>query len=495
VPISLRLRLAIWYAGLLALILLVTSVLSYSYHGAAHYEDVDRSLVATAIHVLSELPENDLRSSVQDGLALPPVDEFAAPDVYVRLYDAGGQLLASSPNAGRQPEADPRLVSSTPQLSGGGPLDWIAHTLVSARHDIITPAGGFLSVAESAPEGRTRLYALPMAAPDGAIRGYLETGVSMERLDQSMDRLRMLLIGMSAVGLLAALLGGWAVAGSALRPVSAMADTARAIALSRGFSRRLPHLGRRDELGQLASTFNEMLASLEEAYRAQQRFVADASHELRAPLTAIQGNLELLERAPHLPEDAKAEALSYLRLETGRLSRLVTDLLSLAHADAGQSMRQEIVELDRLLLEVFREARMLARGQKLAVLDLDQIQVQGDPDRLKQLLLILVDNAIKYTPESGQVRLTLRREAGAAMVTVSDTGIGIDPEDLPHLFDRFYRADKARARDQGGTGLGLAIAKWIAERHGGHITVESAPGSGTTVSVQLPVVSSTLPRF
>jgi two-component system, OmpR family, sensor kinase len=142
-------------------------------------------------------------------------------------------------------------------------------------------------------------------------------------------------------------------------------------------------------------------------------------------------------------------------------------------------------------LDVFRETRMLSGGQKLSLLDLDQIQVQGDPDRLKQLLLILVDNAIKYTPEAGEIRLTLRLEAGSALVTVSDSGIGIDPEDLPHLFDRFYRADRARARDHGGTGLGLAIAKWIAERHGGQITVESAPGNGTTVSVRLPAVPVT----
>jgi two-component system, OmpR family, sensor kinase len=386
------------------------------------------------------------------------------------------------------------LVASSPQHREGGPLEWLLRTFANVGHGPAIQEGGFLSVEETVGEGRTRLYAIPMTGLDGAVRGYLETGVSMERLDQSMERLRMLLLGMSVTGLLAALLGGWAIAGSALRPVAAMADTARAIALSRGFSRRLPHLGRRDELGQLADTFNEMLASLEEAYRAQQRFVADASHELRAPLTAIQGNLELLERASGIPEDERAEALSYLQIETKRLSRLVTDLLALAHADAGQSMRQQPVELDRLLLEVFREARMLSKGQKLSLVELDQIQVQGDPDRLKQLLVILVDNAIKYTPAGGEIRLALRPVPGAALITVSDTGIGIDAEDLPRLFDRFYRADKARARDQGGTGLGLAIATWIVKRHGGQITVESAPGEGTTFSVQLPTLP-TLPRF
>ena len=229
-----------------------------------------------------------------------------------------------------------------------------------------------------------------------------------------------------------------------------------------------------------------MLTSLDEAYRAQQRFVADASHELRAPLTAILGNLELLERVPDLGDDEKAEALDYLRVETQRLSRLVSDMLVLARADAGQSLRSQQVELDRLLLEVFRESRMLATEQKLALLDIDQVQVQGDPDRLKQLLLILIDNAVKYTPEGGQVRLALRRDKGAAVITVADTGIGIDQEDLPHLFEQFYRADKARARDKGGTGLGLAIAKWIADRHGGDITVESRRSRGSVFTVRLP---------
>ena len=169
------------------------------------------------------------------------------------------------------------------------------------------------------------------------------------------------------------------------------------------------------------------------------------------------------------------------------MNRLVADLLVLARADAGQSLKMEPVELDRLLLDVFREARMLARGRRVSLRELDQLQVEGDRDRLKQLLVILLDNALKYTPEGGEVRLALCAEAGAAAITVSDTGIGIDPEDLPHIFERFYRADKARGRDTGGSGLGLSIAKWIAERHGGQILVDSVPGQGSVFTVRLPI--------
>ncbi len=485
---SLRLRLGVWYAALLGFILAVTSLFSYSFHSTFHYEDVDRSLVATTGHVLGELRARTDLSRTQQGIELPPVDEYASPDVYVRLFDAEGRILASSANAGHQADADPRPLATQPQTTGNdGPMSWLVRSIANAGQPQLKVDGTLTTVGGSEGRERTRLYALPLSQGD-VTWGYLEAGVSLGRLDQSMARLRLVLAVMSLVGLLAALIGGWAIAGSALQPVAAMASTARAIALSRGFSRRLPEPKRRDELGQLGTTFNEMLASLDEAYRGQQRFVADASHELRAPLTAIQGNLELLDRTPPLDGEARAEALAYLQHETRRMSRLVGDLLVLARADAGQPLKVQRVELDRLALEVFRDIRVLAKGQKLSVQQLDQVQVQGDPDRLKQLLMILMNNAIKYTPGQGEVRLGLRAEPGAAAVFVADTGIGIDQEDLPHLFERFYRADKARGRDSGGTGLGLSIAKWIAERHGGQISVESTPGEGSTFTVRLPLL-------
>ena len=168
--------------------------------------------------------------------------------------------------------------------------------------------------------------------------------------------------------------------------------------------------------------------------------------------------------------------------------RLVADLLVLARADAGQSLRMTLVELDRVLLDVFKQARVMARDRKISIVEMDQLQVEGDQDRLKQLLLILVDNAFRYTPTGGEIRLSLRSEPGAATVIVSDNGIGIEAEDLPHIFERFYRADRARAREGGGTGLGLSIAKWIAENHGGSLSVESQVGRGSTFTLRLPLV-------
>jgi signal transduction histidine kinase len=268
--------------------------------------------------------------------------------------------------------------------------------------------------------------------------------------------------------------------------VAVLTETASAIARSRELAHLVPLPPGQDELGQLAATFNEMLASLEEAHRAQQRFVADASHEVRAPLTAIQANLELLERVPDMPPGERQEAIGEASREARRLARLVADLLALARADAGVTLRHQRVELERVALAALGEARHLAREQQLGVERLDPALVHGDPDRLTQLVLILLDNACKYTPAGGQVTLAVQRNGATVELRVSDTGVGIGPADLPHVFERFYRADPARARDPGGSGLGLAIAQWIVQQHGGEITLASAPGQGTTVTVCLP---------
>jgi signal transduction histidine kinase len=266
-----------------------------------------------------------------------------------------------------------------------------------------------------------------------------------------------------------------------------MTQTAQAIALSHDLSARIETPLQRDELGQLATTFNEMLESIETAYHAQQRFVSDASHELRAPLTAIQGNLELLRRQSSMPEAERDEALGEVERESTRLTRLVADLLVLARADAGVSLKRCTVDLDAIVLEALREARHLSGGQALTLDVFEPAKVEGNEDRLKQLVLILLDNALKYTPASGQVTLGLHRRDTNVEIVVHDTGVGIAPEDLPLVFERFYRVDPARSRDPGGTGLGLPIARWIVGQHWGEIELESCPGQGTTAIVRLPL--------
>jgi signal transduction histidine kinase len=349
----------------------------------------------------------------------------------------------------------------------------------------VTPDPGGVFSLLTTPQQRWRVYVLPMH--QGGIVSYIEALTPLGRLDASIQAFRIILPVLGLTSVAVALFGSWAIAGRALRPVARMTETAQTITLSHDLSRRVDAPPHQDELGRLAMTFNEMLHSIETAYQAEKRFVADASHELRAPLTAIQGNLDLLNRYPDMPEAERAESLTEVTREAHRLSRLVADLLALARADAGIVLDRCPLDLDAVILESYRTARQLAHGQQFVLDPFEPAAVEGHEDRLKQLLLILLDNALKYTPAGGQVTLGLRRHDRDVEIIVRDTGIGIPAQDLPHVFERFYRADPARSRDPGGTGLGLSIAQWIVEQHEGTIALESQPGEGTIVIVCMPM--------
>ena len=234
-----------------------------------------------------------------------------------------------------------------------------------------------------------------------------------------------------------------------------------------------------------------MLAGLGDAYRRQQRFVGDVSHELRTPPTALQGDLELLARGA-LPAAEADAALAEARQETRRLARLVDDLLVLARADAGpQPFVATDVALDEVVMESFRELRGQA-GPRLRVVGLEAALVRGERDRLKQLVLILVDNALSYTPPPGEVRVSLRREASEIVLTVEDEGVGISAEAAAHVFERFYRGEEAQQLDPGGSGLGLPIARWIVDRHGGSIALTGREPRGAIATVRLPGATAVL---
>jgi signal transduction histidine kinase len=342
----------------------------------------------------------------------------------------------------------------------------------------------------------------------------IQTARSQQDIEQSLNDLRSLLWRGGALVMALALVAGWLITWGVLAAVRRMTSTAQRISASRDFSQRVPSksLIGRDELATLATTFNEMLANLEESYQRQQRFVADASHELRAPITSIRCNLDLLAKAPDLPPEEAQAALNDARAEADRMGRLVNDLLTLAHSDATATQepkvngyrksvsdeQTQLVDLDSLLLEVFRLYRPLSengsddrrqQGPRVLLQDITPVKVYGYADQLKQVLVALLDNAFKYTPYEGSVTLSLTTDERFAVVKVSDTGIGILPEDLPHIFERFYRADPARSRDRGGSGLGLTIAQSIVEEHEGSIEVESTPGKGSTFTLKLPVAA------
>lgn len=468
-----RLRLALWYGGLTGVMVVLVCLVIYAVHTRAHYDDLDRVLAGAAEHVSEEYAAAQTARERDESVAAPTF-----PDVELRVYDPTGQVLVESPNASPAPQVDPQATLDRPS---GPPYDTFAG-LAPPLVDI-EASGGEFGLTDDSDSGRWRLYVVRMEEPEQ----YLMAAAPLDRIDASVERLRQLVALLAVFAAAVTLAAGALLAGRALRPVATLTETAGAIARSRDFSKRVRVGKRRDELGRLADTFNEMLAGLEQSYQREQRFVDDASHELRAPLTAIQGNLELLRRYPDKSPAEQQEALNEATREAQRLSRLVADLLALARADAGMSLLRQRVELDRVLLDSLAQARHLARGQRVELAALEPALVEGDPDRLKELFLILLDNALKYTPPEGQVILNLCRSNATVEVTVHDTGVGISPDDLPRVFDRFYRVDTARTPDPGGTGLGLPIARWIVEQHGGKIELESKPGQGTTVSVRLPL--------
>lgn len=288
----------------------------------------------------------------------------------------------------------------------------------------------------------TRLYLRPLA-DRRAPAAVLVVGQSLAPEDGALRRLLLVLIGGGVAGFWLALVGAWFLAGRALVPI-------------------------------------------ELALRRQQEFVADASHELRTPLTTIRGNVDLLRRNRDLPSEEVDEALADIASEVQRMSRLVTELLRLARADAGYDLEREPVRLDTVLHAVHRQTQHHKRNTRVELRALDGATVLGSRDALQELFLILVDNALKYTPDGGEVQLAIQRDGAWYTVEVRDNGEGIDAVDLPHIFERFYRS--THVRHQTGTGLGLAIARWIAEQHGGRITVQSTVGRGSVFTVWLPVV-------
>jgi two-component system OmpR family sensor kinase len=470
---SLRLRLALWYSSLTGLIVLSLGLLAYAIHSRAEYDGVDYDLRRAVTHAADSQPAGSLL-----GEAAPLLVRPLLPSIGMRLYGPEGKVVAASPNAILAPPVDPRAILAAP---AGPAYDFLAGLV--PPFTTVSPQRGAFGSIEDTEHHRWRIYILPA---EGGI-GYFGAVASLASVDAAIADLRRLMPPLAVVGALVTLVGGGLLAGRSLRPVATLTATARMIARSREFSQRVPLGARRDELGILAATFNEMLDALEDAYRSQQRFVADASHELRTPLAAIQANLELLQRQSQMPLAERQEAINEATREAQRLSRLVADLLVLARADAGVVLEREIVELDGVVVAAFRAAQASARGQCLVLEPFEPISIMGNEDRLRQMLLILLDNALKYTPPDGRVTLRLRRWEDQAALAVCDTGVGIAPDQLSHVFERFFRADPARGRDAGGMGLGLPIARWIVEQHGGTIRLQSQPDHGTTVTVLLPL--------
>jgi signal transduction histidine kinase len=297
---------------------------------------------------------------------------------------------------------------------------------------------------------------------------------------------RNLFIG-SGVAVLVSFVSGWLLSGYVLRPVETISHTARAIGAERDFGRRVQYDGPDDEIGRLATTFNTMLGGLEAAYRQQQQFVADVSHELRTPLTTIRGNLELLRREPPVSDDDRPEVLSDMAAETERLIRLVNDLLFLARAEARQSLHSEAVPVRPLVDDVCRQARLLGPERSITCEPLPNIAVAADRDGLKQVLLILLDNALRHT--TGPITVSAVPRENSLELLVADSGPGIAPDVLPRIFERFYRGGGPATATEPGLGLGLPIAKALIEAQNGSLSVESVVENGSVFTVTVPLAN------
>jgi len=320
--------------------------------------------------------------------------------------------------------------------------------------------------------------------------GTLMVGVSMSMVDMiRISLFKVLFWGLlSAVGLVG--IAVWLSTRKALAPLEEVSRTAMKITRAGDLALRIPYSGpKNDEVGHLIQSFNKTLERLEELFNTQKRFISDVSHELRTPLTVIKGNVDLLLRMDCVEEEE--EEIQAINREVKRMTRMVQDLLLLAQAESGRMpMDFQEVSLDTLLLEVYQQAEVLGGGKVDLILEeIDQVLVWGDEDRLKQVLINIVSNALTYTPEGGEIRFSLQKGSGKAKVQIADTGPGIPEEDLPHIFKRFYRTEKARTRsDDSGVGLGLSIVYWIVEYHEGEIEVESEKGRGTTFTVYFPLL-------
>jgi signal transduction histidine kinase len=467
--VSLRLRLALWYGALTTFVVALVCSYSYAVHIRTHYDELDRVLLGVAEHA------SDMIAS-SPGMSHNLVETSLLPTVGVTIVRPTGEVLAASPAARAAPHVDPQRVLRSPPAR---PYSRIA-LLAPSMGPTDAGAGRFGLIR--APNGmRFRAFLTPL----GSTTNYLMITAPLIHIDAAVSTFAHLMLWMALAGGLGAFAVAWLLARRALRPVAVLTSAAAEISESRELSRRVADGEGTDELGRLARTFNTMLASLEESYEAQLRFVSAASHELRAPLTVVQANLDLL-RSRRISDGDRDTAIAEAHAEAARMGRLVADLLVLARADAGVPIRHDLVELDRLLLDVVGESRHLLRGQRIEVAGIEPVTVRGDADRLKQLLLNLCENAIKYTPEGGRVMIGIRRAVNVALVTVADSGIGIAAGDLTHVFERFYRADPARTRNPGGSGLGLSIAQWIAEEHAGKIDIASQLGRGTVATVRIP---------
>jgi two-component system, OmpR family, sensor kinase len=456
---SIRLRLTVLYSTILALTLILSGALLYATVSRLSMGIFEDALIDETRLILSS-PE-----FVPQAVLLPR-GRFASPEYFVQTRNPDGDIVGTTSN-----------------------LDAFTLPLTDAQLTRVRAGDEVFSLVPT-ESGRLLVYTRPVTS-QGDIIGIIQVARSLVTHDQSLETLReALMLGIGAVTL--ATFGiGWILAGTVLRPINRIAQTARDIGNARDFSRRVLYVGPADEMGRLATTFNTMLGELQEAFsqaeralQAQRRFAADASHELRTPLTTIRGNIELLLREPPISEDDRIAVVTDIMAETERLIRLINGLLVLERTDAEWPVTAEPVAVKSVIEEVVRQAQRIDPERPIIAHDIEDATINGDRDAFKQVMLILIDNAVKYSPPGAEIEISASQARNRVRVRVRDSGPGIDPSRLPHIFERFYRGESSRSGE--GAGLGLAIARALVEAQRGEIAVESHPGRGSIFIVSLP---------
>jgi len=505
-----RVRLTLAYLALLTVTLSVFGLGVYAYVDRKLHHELYASVQNQSNTYVLNLSNYETAQKVNDVLganSLGTQSQKANPDVYAEVLEPP-KPPSSKSGQGSQASGQLQVNGKTPSLSQAGinlpVIPPNQFTIIPARltgpinRPMVAFAENFVAVKPQSTGPH------PVVSDKLTITGRVVVALPLDNVEASLRVLRTILIGGGLAVLATAALLGSGLATVLLRPLARMRTTAQQIGDQRDFTRRLRVEGNaanhHDELVRLSLSFNQMLTELEQAHvdlvamlEAQRRFVADASHELRTPITAIRTNVEFLSRVPGARPEDRGAALHDVLVEMRRMESLVGDLLALARLEAAASTRppRRSFRLDHLVIDVHRDALRHANGAvEVRLGPLPEAWVAGDRDDLRRALWNLVDNALKYTPE-GWIDLRLEAHDGRAALRVADSGVGISEAHLGHVFDRFWRAPSVRGTV--GSGLGLAITRWVAELHGGTVTVESTPGEGTTFTLDLPT-SAPSPR-
>ncbi len=453
---SLRARLTLLYSSLVGGIILLFGIAVYQLVSVTLINQIDNTLAQSANELIALTQTTSL-----GGIDISVQDLDLATNVYIQFWERNGILGFAMPEM--------RGLSQ--------PLDPLGQQVAEPVYRETYLDGAHI-----------RVLSVPLSIGNRPI-GTLQLAASLAIVDITQKSLLTILFIGTLASMGVAALSVSVTTYHSLAPLGNVTETALQITRADDLSQRIPYRGpAEDEVGQLIRAFNQTLSRLENLFNTQRRFIADVGHELRTPLTVIKGNVGLMRKL----ECGDEEALDSIDDEVDRLSRMVGDLLLLARAESGRlPLNREQVELDTLLLEVLQQTQVLAANKlDLRLNEIDQALVCGDRDRIKQVLLNLIGNAIKYTPQGGEIVASLCKVEEQARITISDNGPGIPAEDLPHIFERFYRTEKSRTRskDGKGFGLGLSIAYWIVRHHGGHIDVESKEAQGTRFDVWLPLL-------